>query len=90
MLAQIVQWSKNIIDQLIPMQGGTIDVGATVSPAMVRGIENWTVLYNNNPLWVSKRDLIFTLGLPGSIASELSRLATIEMKSEITGSPRAD
>ena len=90
MLAQIVQWSKNIIDQLIPMQGGAIDVGATVSPAMVRGIENWTVLYNNNPLWVSKRDLIFTLGLPGSIASELSRLTTIEMKSEITGSPRAD
>ncbi|MEF9919167.1 MAG: hypothetical protein RR790_07895, partial [Eubacterium sp.] len=90
MLSSMIQWSNKIINELIPGRGHAVNLGSVVSPAMVRAIECWDVLYNNNPLWVSKKDSIYTMGLPGAIASELARLATLEMKSDITGSVRAN
>lgn len=90
MLGKIIKWSQKIIDELIPGKVGQTNLGSTISPAMARAIESWEALYNNSPLWVSKKESVFTMGLPGAIASELARLVTIEMKSEITGSVRGD
>lgn len=54
---------------------------------MSAAISEWTKLYENNP---QNANGAKGLNLAAAICSELARLATIEMKSEIFGSKRAD
>ena len=54
---------------------------------MSAAISEWTKLYENN---LRNVDTAKGLNLAAAISSELARLATIEMKSEIFGSERAD
>ena len=51
-------------------------------------ISLWSDMYENKAPWLSEE--VTGLSLPSAIASELARLVTIEMKSEVTGSERAD
>lgn len=46
-------------------------------------IKLWNDIYKGKPNWLS--DNVKTMGLGASIASELARLTTLEMKSEING-----
>ena len=55
---------------------------------MMEAISLWADMYQNAAPWLS--DTVKSLNLPSAISAEVARLATIEMKSEITGSPRAD
>ena len=59
-----------------------------ISDKMQNAIELWCGMYNNVPPWAAGR--VQCLGIPAAIASETARLVTLEMKSEITGSARAD
>jgi A118 family predicted phage portal protein len=52
-------------------------------------IELWSVMYQNEAPWINNKT-IYSSNLPVSISSEISRLVTLELKSEISGSPRAD
>jgi len=58
-----------------------------ISGTMAQAIELWMDMYTDNPPWKSKD--IVTMNLPCLIASELARIATIEMESKIEGGPRA-
>lgn len=60
-----------------------IDVGMT--SRMASQIELWTAMYENYPPWVDQ-DGVLSTGLAPAIASEVARLVTLEMESEITGS----
>lgn len=51
---------------------------------MAAQIELWTALYENKTPWVDRKE-VFSANLAPAIASELARLVTLEMKSEITG-----
>lgn len=64
------------------------DTQIAVSGKMENSINLWAEMYENRPPW--KSESIKTLNLPASIASEIARLVTMEMKVEITGSPMAD
>jgi len=55
---------------------------------MANQIELWTMMYENRSPWVNNRD-VFNANLASAIASELARLVTLELKSEITGAPGA-
>lgn len=55
-----------------------------ISDVMVQNIELWTKMYKGNSPWVDN-DKVKSLGIASSIASEMARLVTIEMESEITG-----
>lgn len=68
-------FAKNTIENKLKIEIATSD-------EMQRSIELWHRMYTDR----SEK----TLGLPAAIANELARLVTIEMKSEITGSKRAD
>lgn len=46
-------------------------------------IQKWNNVYKGKPNWLS--DTVKSMGLGASIASELARLTTLEMKSEIVG-----
>lgn len=47
-------------------------------------IELWTAMYENRAPWVDRKTVV-SANLASSIASEVARLVTLEMKSEITG-----
>lgn len=65
-----------------------LHVKLAATSEMTDAIELWTSMYLNAPPWSDA--VVRTLGLPAAIASEVARLVTIEMKSEVTGSARAD
>lgn len=66
----------------------SLKVDVVVSPLMVEALQTWSLMYINQPTWKSAD--IKTLQLPAAIASEVARAVTIEMKVQISGSPRAD
>ena len=63
--------------------------GTTVSGTMQREIELWELMYRDKAPWVDNQK-IFSAGLAASVSAELARLVTLEMKSEVKGSSRAD
>lgn len=59
-----------------------------VSDEMKTAIRLWQSMYENKSPWLTKN--VHSLNLAAIISAELSRLATIELKSVISGSERAD
>lgn len=51
-------------------------------------IDLWSKMFENQATWIS--DNVQSCNLPAAIASEISRLVTLELKSEVSGSQRAD
>lgn len=72
---------KNTIEQALRIK-------TAVSTEMTDAISLWADMYQNVGPWLSST--VKSLNLPSSIASEIARLTTIELVSEITGSSRAD
>lgn len=64
-------------------------VDVCLTSQMANQIELWTKMYENRSPWVNNKD-VFSANLAPAIASELARLVTLEMKSEITGGAAAD
>lgn len=64
-------------------------IDVCLNSKMANLIELWTAMYKNESPWVDDKKT-YSANLPVSISSEISRLITLELKSEITGSPRAD
>ena len=66
-----------------------LDASPAASMAMREAIALWTKMYENRPDWkkAPTRDdpiEVVSIGLPAAIASEKARMATLELKSEIT------
>lgn len=55
---------------------------------MAGHIEKWDKMYKNQAYWLNKK--VKSCNLPASVAQEIARLVTLELKSEVTGSQRAD
>lgn len=58
-----------------------LNIEIAMNDNMANAINLWSNMYNNSPPWINEE--VVTLGLPGAIANELARLATIEFKSKI-------
>ena len=62
-----------------------------MSNTMTEAISLWTDLFLDEPPWrFDPEEPMQSLGIAVSVAGEYARLATIEMKSEITGSERGE
>lgn len=61
--------------------------GVNVSTKMQSAIELWDLMYRNKAPWIN--DKIMSAGIPAGIASEIARLVTLELKTEVAGSQRA-
>lgn len=72
------------IDNLKQAVGVNIAIGELMTSALTL----WDQIYRNQASWLNKD--VHSLNLGASIASELARVVTIELKAEITGSSRAD
>lgn len=55
---------------------------------MAHQIELWSMMFSDNAPWLNKTTV--SAGIPAAIAGEIARLTTLELKSEISGSNRAD
>ena len=80
-----IEWLKQIV-KAVASKNKSFDT--SISSSMESAITRWTKLYNNRADWLT--DKVKSLSLPAAIASEFARLVTLEMKTEITGSKRAD
>lgn len=63
--------------------------GTMLSGKMQSAIELWDLMYQDRAPWVDGKEVL-SLGIPAAVSAEIARLVTLEMKSEVTGSPRAD
>lgn len=64
-------------------------IDVCLNSKMAAAIELWSRMYTNRAPWVNN-ETEHSANLPAAIASELARLVTLELKSEISGSTRAD
>ena len=68
--------------------GGKLQLNSTVSEKMKEALSLWTAMYDNEAPWLRKD--VKSLNLPAAIAAEMARLTTVEMKSVVAGSERAE
>lgn len=64
-------------------------VDVSLTSQMANQIELWTRMYENRSPWVDNKDAL-SANLAPAIASEIARLVTLELKSEVTGGTAAD
>lgn len=91
MFSSIINKIKEVFRKMIGFKTieDTLNINAVLSTKMVDAIELWDDMYKDNPYWVHEPTFdnparVVSLGLPSFIASEKARMATLEMKSEIT------
>lgn len=87
----ILSWLKGAICKLFD----TNELAAKMQtlPAdkdMTEAVRLWAECYRCTPPWAVADSNVRCLNLPYSVAHEMARLVTLELSSELTGSPRAD
>lgn len=91
MFQKLLNFIKGVIKKMFgkdTMQKA-LGVDIAISDKMANAITLFENIYMNKAPWL-KAGEIESLELGASIANEFARLTTLEMKSEITNSPRAD
>ena len=90
MLERLKKWFRGVLGWMMNLSliEQAEQTAIAVSAPMNRAIGLWMDMYMGNAPWLS--DSVAGMNLAASIASEVSRMATIEMKSVVGGSARAD
>ena len=90
MFEKFLNWIKGVIKMFSKETiKSALDVNVTISSNMANAITLWEKIYENEAPWL-KNEEVESLELGAAIANEFARLTTLEMKTEITGSPRAE
>lgn len=88
LFSKLIDWVKKVIGIFT---GNDIKrafgANVCVSNEMQQALDLWCRMYEDCPPWSG--ETVKTMQIPSAVASELARLVTIEMKSEIGGSYRA-
>lgn len=86
MFQRLLEFIRKHVSKIFPSK--TIEeklkLEIDISDIMVKNIELWSLMYEGVADWIDN-DKVKSLGIPASIASEMARLVTIEMESEIIG-----
>lgn len=88
MFSQMMNWVRRVINKLFNKSKTNININVT--DKMATAIDRWTAMYEDRAPWLDAKSGVYSLGLASEISGELARMTTIEMKSEITGSVRAN
>lgn len=91
MFQKILNFIKGVIKKMFSKESikNAFGVDVAISNDMAKAIDLFEKIYTNQAPWL-KKDEVESLELGASIANEFTRLTTLEMQSEITGSQRAD
>ena len=65
-----------------------VQIDMALTSQMAVNISLWSRMFENESPWLNKN--VKSCNLAAAIASEIARLVTLESKSEISGSPRAE
>lgn len=87
MFQKMLDWLRQLFDRFAK-NGETVVPDVLISSPMSGNIELWTRMYENNAPWLN--DDTHSFGIPAAVASEFARLVTVEMRSTMSGSKRAD
>ncbi len=90
MFEKVKKWFLRGIDKMLSKSTveEALKVKTAVSFEMEAAMNLWLKIFTNNAPWLNEE--VRSLQLGASIAEEFARLITLEMKSEVTGSVRAD
>lgn len=90
MLQKIISWIRGALSKMLHINNAkrALKTDIAISNDMQAAIDTWTQMFRDQAGWLDHNTQ--SLGLPSTIAGEIARLVTVEFKSEITGSPRAD
>lgn len=88
----ILSWLKGAIQSLFDRKdlAAKLQITLPSDKSMDEAVKLWAECYRNTPPWIIADNDIHSLNLPCSIAHEIARLVTLEFKSELSGSGRAD
>jgi A118 family predicted phage portal protein len=90
MFQRILLFLREVINKMLGQstikQAMRVDIA--ISTPMLEALQNWSAMYENKASWLTED--IHSLNLAASIAGEIARAVTIEMKVTIEGSQRAD
>lgn len=91
MFQRILNFIKGVVGRMFSKESikSVFGVDVAISNDMAKAIDLFEKIYKNEADWL-KKDEVESLELGASIANEFTRLTTLEMQSEITGSQRAD
>ena len=90
MFEKFLNWVKGVLRMFDKNTiKSALNVEVAISRDMANAITLWEKIYENEAEWL-KKDEVESLELGAAIANEFTRLTTLEMKTEITGSARAD
>lgn len=87
---KILDLIKGVINKMFGKNTieNALKVDAAVSSEMQNALDLWNLIYKNKSPWINEN--VKSLNLGKAIAQEFARLITIEMKSKVKGSERAD
>lgn len=90
MFQKILQWIREVFAKMFGQTTvkQALKVDVAISSAMSEALQTWSLMYENKAEWLTT--YVKSLNLAAAIAGEISRSVTIEMKVEVSGSPRAD
>lgn len=91
MFQRIFNFIKGVVGKMFSEETikSALNVSVVISNDMAKAISLWEKIYENKAEWL-KKDEVESLELGSAIANEFTRLTTLEMKTEITGSSRAN
>lgn len=91
MFSRIYEFLRGIVNKMLGKRElqDVLNLDVAVSDKMRDAIDLWETMYKGEAPWLKEPtyadpERIVSLGLPAFIASEKARMATLEMKSEIT------
>lgn len=86
MFRRLIEFIRKQVSKIFPTKTieEKIDTKIDISDIMIQSIELWSKMYEGDSPWLDD-DVVKSLGIPASVASEMARLVTIEMESEIIG-----
>ena len=90
MLQKIISWFRGVIYRMLHINDAkqVLKTDVAIGAEMQSAIDLWSEMFQGRAGWLNRNTQ--SLGLPSVIAGEAARLVTVEFKSEITGSARAE
>lgn len=90
MFDKIIKFLKGVLGKMLTSEISkkAFNIDSLMSKEMSENIILWKNIYNQKAPWIS--EYVEASGTAAQIAGEFSRLITLEMESEITGSKRAE
>lgn len=89
MWEKITSWMRGVWSKMTGQADikKALGVEPAISGKMQRAIEEWDAHFKGEPDYLDENTA--TMNLASAIAGEIARLVTVELKSEVTGGPRA-